>query len=698
MPGVDFVKHLRAKVDWQVSESAADALTDWKSAKLKELHSVLKDRDRRVGQLERELARALEAWKSANGRLAHFKGQLKARQGAEQRAAVAEAAANEATRQLHGAQADALTLRHELGSRIKDHDCKVVELQGALSTSENARRAAEGMSGSLQQRAAAAEAAMSELDQRDELRAALDKATVQLAGEQQALRSLAAQGSLRDALVQSTAARASADATRLVEQLSSQLDTRHAEAADLAARLASADALIQRLKHRIQADKMQLENHEREAAAGQAQADRQAAAARNELGSLQRSQQALREQHRMTENLATLVIVCHIFSPHGFDMLVQLSLLAVKQPANSATGPEPQQEHGDGSGASTAGDMAELLFRGEAASQQAQESSLLKQQLQAALQAQAWLQEQLELAGKEGRARAEAEAEAQEAQGLLQSQAQTMAVLTAELNASQAAHFQGRDAHGAPQEPHGDALQEQQHEQVNDILKALQQSQGECLELQAEVDSLRAQLAARATSGHTKISGGDAAGSGEAGGLDGSPALLGPAHWAAAGDGASLADLAPGILSLLREAGSKDTADIRLPNTFASPGATLDTLVQCDSPGGSGRPQAGLIEEGGPPSRRPVVLHLPRHPLASTATGFGSGDAMPSASQHDGASFGVQTSANEVSAATEGQPDGDMEEPDIPEAPRDALQASPAQSTIRQPKKDSVPNAARQQW
>ena len=48
----------------------------------------------------------------------------------------------------------------------------------------------------------------------------------------------------------------------------------------------------------LQADKMQLENHEREAAAGQAQADRQAAAARNELGSLQRSQQALREQHR----------------------------------------------------------------------------------------------------------------------------------------------------------------------------------------------------------------------------------------------------------------------------------------------------------------------------------------------------------------------------------------------------------------
>ena len=75
---------------------------------------------------------------------------------------------------------------------------------------------------------------------------------MQLAGEQQALRSLAAQGSLRDALVQSSAARASADATRLVEQLSSQLDTRHAEAADLAARLASADALIQRLKHRIQ--------------------------------------------------------------------------------------------------------------------------------------------------------------------------------------------------------------------------------------------------------------------------------------------------------------------------------------------------------------------------------------------------------------------------------------------------------------
>ena len=52
--------------------------------------------------------------------------------------------------------------------------------------------------------------------------------------------------------MQSTAARASADATRLVEQLSSQLDARHAEAADLATRLASADALIQRLKHRIQ--------------------------------------------------------------------------------------------------------------------------------------------------------------------------------------------------------------------------------------------------------------------------------------------------------------------------------------------------------------------------------------------------------------------------------------------------------------
>ena len=89
---------------------------------------------------------------------------------------------------------------------------------------------------------------------RNELQASLDKATVQLAGEQQALRSLAAQGSLRDALVQSTAARASADATRLVEQLSSQLDARHAESADMAAKLASAEALIQRLKHRVQVD------------------------------------------------------------------------------------------------------------------------------------------------------------------------------------------------------------------------------------------------------------------------------------------------------------------------------------------------------------------------------------------------------------------------------------------------------------
>ena len=44
------------------------------------------------------------------------------------------------------------------------------------------------------------------------------------------------------------------------------------------------------------------------------------------------------------------------------------------------------------------------------------------------------------------------------------------------------------------------------------MLQALQQSQGECLELQAEVDSLRAQLAARATSGHTKISGAPAEG------------------------------------------------------------------------------------------------------------------------------------------------------------------------------------------
>ena len=91
---------------------------------------------------------------------------------------------------------------------------------------------------------------------RNELQAALDKATVQLSGEQQALRSLAAQGSLRDALVQSTAARASADATRLVEQLSSQLDARHAESVDLAAKLASAETLIQRLNHRIQVNRM----------------------------------------------------------------------------------------------------------------------------------------------------------------------------------------------------------------------------------------------------------------------------------------------------------------------------------------------------------------------------------------------------------------------------------------------------------
>lgn len=49
-------------------------------------------------------------------------------QGADQRAVTAQAAADEAMRQLHGAQEDVMTLRHELGSRIKDHEGKVRQL------------------------------------------------------------------------------------------------------------------------------------------------------------------------------------------------------------------------------------------------------------------------------------------------------------------------------------------------------------------------------------------------------------------------------------------------------------------------------------------------------------------------------------------------------------------------------------------
>ena len=54
-------------------------------------------------------------------------------QGAEQRAVTAQAAADEATRQLHGVQADVLVLRHELGHRIKDHEGKVRELSLGIS-------------------------------------------------------------------------------------------------------------------------------------------------------------------------------------------------------------------------------------------------------------------------------------------------------------------------------------------------------------------------------------------------------------------------------------------------------------------------------------------------------------------------------------------------------------------------------------
>ena len=53
------------------------------------------------------------------------------------------------------------------------------------------------------------------------------------------------------------------------------------------------------------------------------------------------------------------------------------------------------------------------------------------------VQVQQLLQKQLDCAHQNAESRAQAEAELQEAQGLLQSQAQTMAVLTAELNASQ---------------------------------------------------------------------------------------------------------------------------------------------------------------------------------------------------------------------------------------------------------------------
>ena len=98
------------------------------------------------------------------------------------------------------------------------------------------------------------------------------------------------------------------------------------------------------------------------------------------------AQQEVSQQAQARAETLQVKLDAALAEVHRLQQTSQEHHAAVKQPANSATGPEPQQEHGDGSGASTAGDMAELLFRGEAASQQAQESSLLKQQLQAALQ------------------------------------------------------------------------------------------------------------------------------------------------------------------------------------------------------------------------------------------------------------------------------------------------------------------------
>ncbi len=45
-----------------------------------DLRGVLKDRDKRVGQLERDLARAMEACRTSDSRMDNLKGQLKARQ------------------------------------------------------------------------------------------------------------------------------------------------------------------------------------------------------------------------------------------------------------------------------------------------------------------------------------------------------------------------------------------------------------------------------------------------------------------------------------------------------------------------------------------------------------------------------------------------------------------------------------------
>ncbi|KAK9822878.1 hypothetical protein WJX74_000062 [Apatococcus lobatus] len=149
---------------------------------------------------------------------------------------------------------------------------------------------------------------------------------------------------------------------------------------------------------------------------------------------------------------------------------------------------------------------SELQLKLEAAEAGARHSSeecaTLRRQLSEASQSQHLLQREVDGAHQATQSRTQAEAELQEAQGLLHSQAQTMAVLTAELNASQ---VQIADLLQSPQDPqHPDTAvraersdterASEQEQQLAEILRALQHSQTQCLELQSEVDGLQSQL------------------------------------------------------------------------------------------------------------------------------------------------------------------------------------------------------------